>query len=126
MFEPTNVTELSLDWSGDPYGRYRWAEQLSETKKYREAAKELETLIAEVSTERDVRHGLLDARLLLARSHYHAAQLKAAERTCRMILADHPTEAYTTLLLGRCLQRQNRAEEAQGVLAMAQAMGQQV
>lgn len=26
MFEPTNVTELSLDWSGDPYGRYRWAE----------------------------------------------------------------------------------------------------
>lgn len=64
MFEPNNVTELSLDWSGDPYGRYRWAEQLF--------------------------------------------------------------EAYTTLLLGRCLQRQNRASEAQGVLAMAQAMGQQV
>lgn len=120
----TPMTMPTLDWSGDPYGRYRWAEELFGQKRYREAVKELEALIAEVSDDTEVRHSLLDARLLLARSHYHAAHLRPAEEICRAILADHPTEAYATLLLGRTLQRQSRKDEAEGVLAMAAAMGQ--
>lgn len=126
MFDPTAIVSPTPDWTDDPYGRFRWAEELFARKRYREAVKELRALLAEVSGDADVRHSLLDARLLLARAHYHAAQLKAAERTCRAILADHPTEAYATLLLARTLQRQNRAEEATGVMAMAQAMGQEV
>ncbi|MGA4506910.1 hypothetical protein ACQB6R_01080 [Propionibacteriaceae bacterium G1746] len=118
--------EFKPDWSGNPYGRYRWAEQLFSQKKYREAARELQALIAEVGVDGDVRHGLLDARLLLARAHYHAAHLKPAEETCRAILADHPTEGYAALLLGRTLERQSRKDEAAQMLARAAAMGMTV
>lgn len=126
MFNPDAITNFTPDWTGDPYGRYRWAEQLFSQKKYREAARELQALIEEVSGDLDVRHGLLDARLLLARAQYHAAHLTRAEETCRAILADHPTEAYAVLLLGRSLERQSRNEEAAAVLARARALGQEL
>lgn len=109
------------DWTEDPYGRFRWAETLFSQKKYREAAKELEALLAEVADDTDVRHGFGDARLLLARSHFHAAQLKAAERETRTLLADDPADGYAALLMGRILQRQNRKDEAEPFLARARA-----
>lgn len=126
MFNPDVISSLALDWTGDPYGRFRWAEGLFAQKKYREAARELQALIAEVSDDLDVRHGLLDARLLLARAQYHAAHLVRAEETCRQILADHPTEAYAALLLGRSLERQSRHDEAAPVMARARALGAEV
>ena len=126
MFNPDTVRALTLDWTGDPYGRFRWAENLFAQKKYRESARELQALIAEVSDDLDVRHGLLDARLLLARAQYHAAHLNLAEQTCRQILGDHPTEAYAALLLGRSLERQSRKDEAARVMARARALGAEV
>lgn len=126
MFNPDDIRELTLDWTGDPYGRFRWAEELFSRKRYREAARELQALIAEVSGDFEIHHGLLDARLLLARAQYHAAHLTRAEETCRAILDDHPTEAYAALLLGRSLQRQSRKDEAAAVLARASALGAEV
>ncbi|MGA4670955.1 tetratricopeptide repeat protein [Propionibacteriaceae bacterium Y1923] len=126
MFNADVISEFTPNWSGDPYGRFRWAETLFERKQYREAARELQALLAEVSDDLEVRHGLLDARLLLARAQYHAAHLTRAEETCRAILDDHPTEAYAALLLGRALQRQSRKDEAAAVLARARALGAEV
>ena len=126
MFNPDDVRNLTLDWTGNPYGRFRWAEDLFEQKKYREAARELQALIAEVSDDLDVRHGLLDARMLLARAQFHAAHLTKAEETCRAILEDHPTESYAALLLGRSLERQSRKAEAALVMARARALGAEV
>lgn len=126
VFNPDNAHDFTFDWTGDPYGRFRWAEDLFSQKKYREAARELAELFAEVSGDLDVHHGLLDARLLLARAQYHAAHLVKAEETCRAILADHPTESYAALLLGRSLERQSRKDEAALVMARARALGAEV
>lgn len=115
-----------LDWTGDLYGRYRLAEQLFEARRYRLAARQLQALLDEVEADDDqgVRHGTDEARLLPARSHFHAAQLHAAERIVRELLEDDPSDAYAALLLGRTLQRLNRKDEAVGPLTRAAAMGQ--
>ena len=112
----------NLDWTGNPYGRFRWAESLFAQKKYLEAAKQLETLLTEVG-EDDQSHGYTDAKLLLARSYYHAASLKPAEKAARAVLAEAPTEAYAALLLARCLQRQSRKDEAEQAMNLARALG---
>lgn len=113
----------TLDWTGNPYGRFRWAESLFADKKYLEAARQLEALIEEVGQDEDTRHAITDARLLLARSYYHAASLKPAEQVARAVLDEDPTEAYAALLLARCLQRQSRADEAEQAMNLARALG---
>jgi hypothetical protein len=62
------------------------------------------------------------ALLLLARAYYHSDQLTRAEQTARAVFARAPSEAYAHLLLGRVLQRQNRAAEAAGGLRLAAVM----
>lgn len=62
-------------------------------------------------------------RLLLARAYYHSAQLRKAEQQLRLILDHDPGEHYAHLMLGRCLQRQSRHDEARPHLRIAQAMG---
>ncbi|MEV4416271.1 tetratricopeptide repeat protein [Catellatospora sp. NPDC049609] len=62
-------------------------------------------------------------RLLLARAYYHSAQLKKSETQLRLILDHDPAEHYAHLMLGRCLQRQSRHDEARPHMRIAAAMG---
>ncbi|QMU69660.1 tetratricopeptide repeat protein [Streptacidiphilus sp. P02-A3a] len=62
------------------------------------------------------------ARLLLARSYYHSAQLNRAEAELRRVLERDPVESYAHLMLGRTLERQGRAAEAVPHLRLAAAM----
>ncbi|GAA2317240.1 tetratricopeptide repeat protein [Nonomuraea roseoviolacea subsp. roseoviolacea] len=64
----------------------------------------------------------LGARLLLARAYYHSAQLGRAEAQLRLILERDPAEEYACLLLGRTLQRQHRAKDAEPYLRLHAAM----
>ncbi len=69
-----------------------------------------------------VEQGGVGTQLLLARAYYHSDQLPRAEETARAVLARAPSEAYAHLLLGRVLQRPNRAAEAIGSLRLAAVM----
>lgn len=104
------------------YYRYSTAKQLFDGKQYREAAEILSTMLEGLEGS-DVLHPTTDARLLLARSYYHSAQLKRAEDTVRDLLIDSPHEPYAQLLLGRILQRTGRPEAAKGHLKMAKLLG---
>lgn len=75
--------------------------------------------LAEI-VEAEPGHGA--ARMLLARAYYHSAQLGRAEAQLREIIERNPVEAYAYLMLGRTLQRQNRAEEAVRYLRLSAAM----
>lgn len=66
--------------------------------------------------------GNLLVREFLARAHFHRASLGPAEEQCRAILDRDPTDEYATLLLARTLERQNRADEARGVLRLLAAL----
>ena len=70
-----------------------------------------------------MRHELTDVRLLLARSLYHSAQLNGAIRVATELLEHDPNEPYAHLLVGRSLQRQGRADEAQPHLRLAELLG---
>jgi len=106
------------------YDRYRWAEILFAERDYRTAARELESLLTDIDTTDDKpRHGLGEARLLLARSYYHAALLPKAERVARDLLADDPVDGYAALLLARTLERTSRHDEAQRMMTLATALG---
>ena len=100
----------------------RWvrAQSLFEDRAYREAARLLTDLLDEAG---DVGHALTDVRLLLARAHFHAAQLDSAIRVATELLEHDPNEPYAHLLVGRALQRQNRIEEAQPHLRLAELLG---
>ncbi|MCE1178391.1 MAG: tetratricopeptide repeat protein [Micrococcales bacterium] len=106
----------------DAFTRFRWAQNLFDHGDYRDAARELERLMAQAESE-ELTTGLEDARLLLARAYYHSAQLGRAEEMARGVLATHPTEGYAALLLGRTMQRQGRREEAQWAMDLARALG---
>lgn len=105
------------------YDTFRFAEDLFAHRDYRTAAKQLERLLEQASGDAQLRHGLGEARLLLARSYYHSAQLKGAERTLRELLDDEPDNGYALLMLGRTLERGSRHDEAAPYLASAAAMG---
>jgi Flp pilus assembly protein TadD len=100
----------------------RWvrAQALFEERAYREAAVLLTELL---DAAPDVRHELTDVRLLLARSLYHSAQLNGAIRVATELLEHDPNEPYAHLLVGRSLQRQGRADEAQPHLRLAELLG---
>ncbi len=100
----------------------RWvrARSLFEERAYREAARLLTDLLDEAG---DVGHQLTDVRLLLARAHFHAAQLDSTIRVATELLERDPHEPYAHLLVGRALQRQNRADEAKPHLRLAELLG---
>ena len=100
----------------------RWvrAQALFDERAYREAAVLLTELLDDAG---DVRHELTDVRLLLARSLYHSAQLNGAIRVATELLDHDPNEPYAHLLVGRSLQRQGRADEAQPHLRLAELLG---
>lgn len=106
------------------YERFRWAEVVFAAGDYYAAARLLEGLLSDVATDADgVRHGLRDARELLARAYFHSARLGPAERVARDLLAEDPADAYAALLLYRSLQRQARHAEAGQALRLAAALG---
>ena len=94
---------------------YELAKMSFEQRDYTAAAGRLVELL-------EVEPGNVSARLLLARSYFHSAQLAKAEVTLRDVLDSDPTEAYAHLMLGRVLQRQSRHDEAQASLRMAAVM----
>ncbi|MFC1412520.1 tetratricopeptide repeat protein [Streptacidiphilus sp. N1-12] len=94
--------------------KWRRAGMFFEAKDYAEAARILEPVVAEVPEQ-------LDARMLLARSYYHSAQLWRAEEQLRAVIERDPVEHYAHLMLGRTLQRQGRKEEAATWLRLAEA-----
>lgn len=115
------------------YQHYDRARQHFADAEYLQSARELEELFTEVASARaedavdassdPVGHGLAEARLLLARSYFHSAQLGRAEEASRQVLAEDPQDAYAHLLLGRTLQRAGRADEARGPLRLAELLG---
>lgn len=92
--------------------RWELAQQLFEARDYTGAAKQLAAVV-----EQAPEHGA--ARLLLARSYYHSAQLRRAEEVLREIVERDPVDDYAHLMLGRTLQRQGRHVEAEQWLRMA-------
>ncbi|MEU2870621.1 tetratricopeptide repeat protein [Streptomyces olivoreticuli] len=111
-FSPTAAVPASPHPLADEYER---AHLFFEAKDYAEAARILVPVV-----EAEPAH--LAARLLLARSYYHSAQLNRAEAEARRVLDRAPAEAYAHLLLGRTLERQNRDDEAAPHLRLAAAM----
>lgn len=107
----------------DFHDRYTWAEILFGDRRYDVAARELEALLADVEQDDGPTYGLAEARLLLARSYYHAAHLRKAEAAARQLLDDNPVDAYAALLLCRSLQRQSKHDEAQHALNLASVLG---
>ena len=101
------------------YENYTTAQRLFGAHKYTQAAASLEQLLA---GDQPI-HATTEARLLLARSYYHSAQLRRAEETVRDLLIDTPHEPYAQLLLGRILQRTGRRDAAKGHLRMAKLLG---
>lgn len=96
------------------------AQRLFEERSYREAAVLLRELIGEAG---DVGHELTDARLLLARSLFHSAQLEGTIEVATELLEHDQNEPYAHLLLGRALQRQGRRDEATPHLKLAELLG---
>lgn len=94
--------------------KWERAQLLFESRDYISAAPLLAAILDEAPGESG-------ARLLLARSYYHSAQLGRAEGQLREIVDRDPTDHYAHLMLGRTLQRQGRHDEATPWLRMAAA-----
>ena len=113
--------------------RLSFAQGLFDRGDFREAALALAELVEEIegataeasssAADDRVLHGTDDLRLMLARAHFHSAQLGRAEATLTRITAESPTDGYAHLLLGRTLQRAGRHEEAARPLALAEVLG---
>lgn len=95
--------------------RWERAGMFFDARDFAGAARVLSGLVEEVPE-------LVGPRLLLARSYYHSAQLRRAEAELRVLVELDPVEHYARLMLGRTLQRQGRAEEAEPHLRIASAL----
>ena len=107
----------------DPLVEYRAAVRDFEKRRYTQAVDRLEWIVQQPT---DHGHSLGDVRELLARAYYHSAQLNKAEQAARAVLVDQPTNSYMLMLLGRTLERQGRADEAQRYLSVATAFGEEL
>jgi FMN reductase len=97
---------------------YARAQLFFESKAYSDAA-----LILAPIVDAEPQHGA--ARMLLARSYYHSAQLGRAEAELERVLERDPVDGYARLLLGRTLERRGgRAAEAATHLRLAESLGQ--
>ena len=85
--------------------RWAMAEERFAGRDYRGAARLLLEIVADDP-------GNVSARLLLARSHFHAARLTKAYDECVVLLEQDPTEPYARLLMARTCERLGRTIEA--------------
>ncbi|MFJ4685325.1 tetratricopeptide repeat protein [Streptomyces sp. NPDC088789] len=100
---------------GTPAERWERALKYFDAKDYAGSARVLGKLVEEVPEQ-------TGPRLLLARAYYHSAQLRRAEGELRVIVERDPVEHYARLMLGRVLERQGRADEAEPHLRLASAL----
>ncbi|SDE55188.1 tetratricopeptide repeat protein [Auraticoccus monumenti] len=96
--------------------RFAMAERRFAERDYRGAGEQLALVVAQNPSH-------LSARLLLARSHFHAALLEPARRELQNVLDQDPTEPYARLMMVRTLERQGRRDEAATQRRLAEAMG---
>lgn len=105
----------SMTESMDVFELYRSAERLLAQGDVREAVRRLERA-AELEPESTA------VRRLLARAYFKSAALGRSEEAARAVVHRDPADAETMHLLGRCLTRQGRADEAARWLRLAAAM----
>lgn len=96
--------------------RYTSAQRRFDDRDYRGAVEQLAVVV-----QQHPEH--LSARLLLARSNFHAALLEPARRELQTVLEQDPTEPYARMMLIRTFERLGRPEEAATQRRLAQAMG---
>lgn len=94
---------------------YELAVQAFDRRDYRAAIRRFKDLQAIEPTNHSVRE-------YLARAYYHTAALPLAEKECRAILDEDPTNVYVGLVLARTLERQSRKDEAGTMRRMLAAM----
>ncbi|HVX45763.1 MAG TPA: tetratricopeptide repeat protein [Mycobacteriales bacterium] len=99
----------------DVFELYRSAERLLAKGDVREAVRNLERA-AELEPESTA------VRRLLARAYFKSAALSRSEEAARSVVDRDPADAETMHLLGRCLTRQGRSDEAGRWLRLAAAM----
>jgi Flp pilus assembly protein TadD len=99
----------------DVYELYRSAEQHLAEGAVKQAIRDLEQAAEAEPTSPAIQR-------LLARAYFKSAALRRAEDAARNVVTADPTDAHTTHLLGRCLLRQGRPDEATGWLRLAAAM----
>jgi hypothetical protein len=104
----------SGDSEDGPVERYRWAESLLAGGDPLGALRLLAPVLAE--------HREPAVLELAGRAYFASAQLGRAEAVLRELVAARPDDAYGRLLLGRTLQRQGRADDAESELRLAAAM----
>jgi predicted DsbA family dithiol-disulfide isomerase len=104
----------SGDSDDGPVERYRWAESLLAGGDPLGALRLLAPVLAE--------HREPAVLELAGRAYFASAQLGRAEAVLRELVAARPDDAYGRLLLGRTLQRQGRADDAESELRLAAAM----
>ena len=97
------------------YELYRAGEQHLASGEIRLAVEELEEAAR-------LEPAATEIQRLLARAYFKRAALRRAETAARAVLESSPADAETTHLLGRCLLRQGRREDATGWLRLAAAM----
>lgn len=103
------------------FDRYAYARRMFDERRYVQAARELEDVIAAAGGA-DA-SGLGDAPLLLARAYYHSARLGPALEAATALVEKDPTDGYAALLVARTLERQGRGPEAAGWRRRAEALG---
>lgn len=86
--------------------RWAMAEERFAGRDYRGASR----LLVEIVTAQPTN---FSARLLLARSYFHAALLQKAYEQCVLLLDQNPTEPYAQLLMLRTCERLGRKDEAE-------------
>lgn len=96
--------------------RYEMAQRRFDARDYRGAAEQLELVLAQEPANRS-------ARLLLARSLFHAALLEPARRELETVLEADPAEPYARMMLVRTLERMSRPDEAATQRRLADALG---
>ncbi|WP_194910668.1 tetratricopeptide repeat protein [Catenulispora rubra] len=95
--------------------RLRWADELLALNDPLGALVLLEPLLAEHAQDPNIRR-------VAASAYFASAQLGRARQVLEATLADHPSDSYARLMLGRTLERQGHADEAGTHLRMAAAM----
>jgi Flp pilus assembly protein TadD len=119
--QPPEVVRDLLAAGGEPrrlpeeVQRYRWAESLLDQGDPLGALVLLRPLLAEYHADRSL-------RLLAARAWYASAQLGRARTALEELVAQHPADPYSRMLLGRTLQRSGRHAEAAPHLRVGGAM----
>jgi FMN reductase len=108
---PTEGAEPAVD----VYELYRSAERHVAAGEVRQAIRDLEQAATAEPNSPAIQR-------LLARAYFKSAALRRAEDAARNVVTADPADAHTSHLLGRCLLRQGRKDEATGWLRLAAAM----